>query len=129
MSSTMNCLNPLGMRDNRKHLLARLVAYELPIEPVLEALSSLPADSNEEPVSVRRADVVSIIDRFLDGELTPDQVTDWADQIELREDVGVEEGHREAVRDAVFRLANPNLRGPITLQMARALRRRLLAGD
>jgi hypothetical protein len=114
---------------SRKDLLKRLVEYRLPIEPVLEALSCLPFDSAEELVCIRRADVVAIIDRFLGGALTGEQVTDWADQVELRQDLGLEETHRDALRDAIFRLANPNLRGPVTPEVARAIRATLIAGE
>ena len=113
---------------HRKALLERLVAYRLPIEPVLEGLSHFPFDSDEELVCIQREDVVSIIDRFVAGNLTAEQVTDWADQVEVRDDLGVEDNHREILRDAIFRLANPNLRDPITLEAVRAIRSKLVGG-
>jgi hypothetical protein len=114
---------------NRKDLLKRLVEYRLPIEPVLEGLSHFPFYSEDELVCIQRADVVAILDRFLGGRLTAEQVTDWADQVEVREDLGLDENCRDALRDVIFSLANPNLREPITPEVARALRASLIAGE
>jgi hypothetical protein len=72
--------------ESRKEAVTRLVAYELPIEPVLQALAAFPLDSDE-LVRLGRSDLVAILDRFLSGRLTADQVTDWADQVEVRDDV------------------------------------------
>jgi hypothetical protein len=113
---------------DRKTLLERLVAYQLPIEPVLEGLSHFPFDSDQELVCIHRDDVVSIIDRFIAGKLTAEQVTDWADQVEVRDDLGLEDNHREMLRDAIFRLANPNLRDPITFDAVRAIRSKIVGG-
>jgi hypothetical protein len=108
--------------EERIRLLERLIDYELPIEPVLEGLARFGWDSAAELVCLRRADVLAILDRYLRGELTAEHVTDWADQLELRDDVGMEPGYEDALRDAIFRLANPNLRDEITPAVARAIR-------
>lgn len=113
---------------DRKMLLERLVAYELPIEPVLEGLSYFPFEAAAVLVCIQRTHVVSIIDRFVAGELNAEQVTDWADQVEVRDDLGLEESHRVVLRDALFRLANPNLREPVTLEVVRAIRSQLVGG-
>ena len=112
----------------RKVLLERLLAYELPIEPVLEGLSYFAFDAEEVLLCIQRAHVVQILDRFDAGRLTADQVTDWADQIEVRDDLGFEEGHHELLRDAIFRLANPNLSEAVTLEVARTIRKQLVDG-
>jgi hypothetical protein len=111
---------PEDMRE-RRELVRRLVTYELPIEPILRGLAVLPFDS-EELVFLRRADIVSILDRFLRDELSADQVTDWAEQVEMRDDIGLEPGFEDPLRDAIFGLANPNLREPVTSELATRLR-------
>jgi hypothetical protein len=113
---------------DRKTLLERLVAYQLPIEPVLEGLSYFPFDSDQELVCIHRDDVIAVIDRFISGKLTAEQVTDWADQVEVRDDLKLEANHREILRDAIFRLANPNLSDPVTLDAVRAIRSKLAGG-
>jgi hypothetical protein len=114
---------------DRKALLAALVRYELPVEPVLNRLASVPWDSTEELARIGAADIVAILDRFIDGELSAEQVTDWADLLEVRDDVGVDPHHENALREIIFRLANPNLRDAITPAMVSRIRIEILGLD
>ena len=114
---------------DRRRLLAALVRYEPPIAPLLNQLALLPWDSTEELVRVGSADIVAILDRFIDGELSADQVTDWADLLEVRDDVGMDPRHGKALREIIFRLANPNLRDAISLALAVSIRIELLGVD
>jgi len=111
---------------DRKALLAALVRYELPVEPVLSQLASVPWDSTEELARVGSPDVVAILDRFIDGELSAEQVTEWADLLEVRDDVGMDPRHEGTLREIIFRLANPNLRDAITPALAASIRIELL---
>jgi hypothetical protein len=120
-SGPIDTIGESKSQESRKQTVARLVAYELPIEPVLQALAAFPFDC-EELVHLRRSDLLAILDRFLAGRLTADQVTDWADQVELRDDVGLEVGFEIQLRDAIFRLANPILNEPVTSELAMRLR-------
>jgi hypothetical protein len=51
-------------------------------------------------------------------------VTDWADLIECREDIGYAPMN-EHLGEVVFRLANPNLNGPVTREVALEIRSQL----
>jgi hypothetical protein len=113
------------MPSDRRQLLHALVAYELPIEPVLADLRAFGWDSEEELVSLTRADIIHILERYLAGQLTAEQVTDWADLVEVRDDIGYPASERELLSDVIFRLANPNLREEITTALAKQLRSEL----
>jgi len=102
-----------------------LVAYELPIEPVLADLRSFGWDASEPLVLLTREDIVRVLDRYLAGELTAEQVTDWADRVECREDIGFSGGDEDVLADAVFRLANPSLRDELTPELGQIIRREL----
>ena len=115
--------------EDRRELLNRLIRYQLPIEPVLEGLADFRFDSAGELVCLQRSDLVGVLDRFLAGELSADQVRDWADQLEVRDDVGVEPGFEGRLRDALFSLANPNLAEPLTPEMAERVRAELGPSD
>jgi hypothetical protein len=75
------------------------------------------------------ANVISILDRYLSGDLTSQQVADWADLVECREDIELPEAGAVSISDAVFHLANPNLRGELTLQVAERMRSALSSGN
>jgi hypothetical protein len=111
---------------DRRALLAALVRYELPVEPVLNQLASVPWDSTRELVRIGVPDIVAILDRLIKGELSAEQVTDWADLVEVRDDVGMDPPHEDALQEIVFRLANPNLRDAITPALASSIRMELL---
>ena len=113
------------MGRNRAQLLRALIAYELPIEPVLADLRGFGWDAPDPLVVLTREDIVRILDRYLAGELGASEVTDWADLVECREDIGFPDGERDVLSDAVFRLANPNLRDDVTPELAQIIRREL----
>jgi hypothetical protein len=116
--------------DPRGPLLRRLVAYEIPIEPVLEALANLPYDCERDLVQLTPRDIVAIIDRCARGELSIEQATDWADLLESRDGIGFAPPHSERTSEALFRIGNPTLQGEVTPQVLSALRAELdsLAG-
>ena len=79
-------------RASRAQLVEALIRYELPIEPVLEGLARFPFDSAEELAEVRVDHVLAILERYLSGALTAEQVTDWAGyRIEMRDDVALKQ--------------------------------------
>jgi hypothetical protein len=102
---------------DRKELVQALVRYELPIEPVLERLATFGFDSTP-LVTLRAKDVVAMLSRYLEGELTAEQVTDWADQLEVRDDVEAEAPYRDQIKEWIFQLANPNLTEGVTIELA-----------
>ncbi|OLE46940.1 MAG: hypothetical protein AUG01_11250 [Candidatus Rokubacteria bacterium 13_1_20CM_2_69_58] len=114
------------MQRDRAELLRALIAYELPIEPVLAELRSFEWDSPNPLVVLTREDIVRILDRYLAGELGAAEVTVWADLIECRDDIGFPGGDEDLLSDALFRLANPNLRGDVTPELGQIIRRELI---
>jgi hypothetical protein len=116
----------VAVTHDRKVALAALIAYQLPIDPVLASLGSFGWDLAEPLATLTKADVVRILDRFLSGSITGEQVTDWADLVECREDIGYPEADHAQLVETMFTLANPNLRGDVTRELAEHLKRSLL---
>ena len=114
------------MGRNRVQLLRALIAYELPIEPVLADLRGFGWDAPHALVVLTRDDIVRILDRYLAGELGAAEVTDWAELLECREDIAFPGDDEDFLSDALFRLANPNLRGDVTPELAQNIRRELV---
>ena len=117
------------MTLDRTAALRALIAYEQPIEPTLSNLRAYGWDAPEPLATLTKADIISILDRYISGNLTSQQVTDWADLVECREDIALSETDESSISDVVFQLANPNLRGEITLQMAKKIRAVLSGGE
>ena len=110
--------------NERAEALRSLIQYRQPLDSALSVLSSLGWDSKGPVVYLQRDDVARILDRFLAQEMTADQVTDWADLIECREDIGILPGC-EFLGDVIFRLANPNINGQITRDVVVELQQQL----
>jgi len=110
--------------NERGEALRSLIQYRQPLDSALSVLSSLGWDSKGPVVYLQWDDVARILDRFLAQEMTADQVTDWADLIECREDIGILPGC-EFLGDVIFRLANPNINGQITRDVVVELQQQL----
>lgn len=113
------------MSESRVAALRELIAYRLPIEGTLATLASFGWDSPAPLVTLSEKDVLLVLERFLTGALTSEQLTDWADLIECREDIALP-SQPVNLSDVVFRLANPNLQGPVTVHGVAEVRDRLL---
>ena len=112
--------------EDRRSLLARLVMFDLPIEDSIAMLRAYGWDSNEELVVLSAADAIRILERYLRGELTARQVGYWAELLEMRNDIGLEERWADELRGLIAILANPEGGEALTPALAIQLRRALL---
>lgn len=112
------------MARSREELLKSLAEYVLPIDPILAELSEYGWDAERPFFTVKWEHLLSVLSRYLHGELNADQVTDWADLVECREDIDYEPGFEEDLRNAVFELANPNLTQPVTPEAAHGIQQK-----
>jgi hypothetical protein len=109
----------------RKELARKLVEYALPIEPVLSELSAYPWDCDSPLFVITPAHLVSILDRYLAGELTTEQVERWGNLVEMRDDLDLAEGTHETIREVIHELANPLLTEPLSKESALRMRHAL----
>lgn len=109
----------------RKELARKLVEYALPIDQVLTELSSYPWDCDSPVFVITPAHVVSILDRFLEGDLTAEQVERWGNLVEMRDDLDLAEGAKEAIGELIHELANPLLTEPLSKESALRMRHEL----
>lgn len=114
--------------EDRTSLLERIIRFEAPIEDTVAMLAAYGWASDRELVRLGPGDVIAILDRFLEGELTDRQVAYWAELLELREDVGYDPAWSESLRRAVGQLASPEVHGAITASLVLRMRR-AFAGD
>jgi hypothetical protein len=110
-----------NLTGKHKEALRSLIEYRLPIEPLLAELRGFGWDSGQDLVIFESADISKLLQRYLDGHLTPEQVTDWADLIECREDIGFRVEEKEFCTMTIFRLANPNINGVVNLELAKQI--------
>jgi hypothetical protein len=101
-------------RTKRSILLNQLIARERPPAGLLRDLASFGWDLEERLAILAREDVSRILSGFLTHDISAKDVEEWANALEIREDVGLEHGYGELLKEVIFELANPLLTEPIT---------------
>ncbi|EGQ9730915.1 hypothetical protein ACJXBB_001696 [Vibrio cholerae] len=59
--------------------------------------------------------IQDVLRRFLAGEFTAEDLENWANLLECREDLEFEEGKSEEIENVIYCLANPTLQKEITI--------------
>jgi len=108
--------------ETLKHLLDRKIS---PPEANI-ILSRFDFDS-EPLVEVERSHILKLLMDFIEGFIDSKDVEDWADAVELRDDLFYDPQYEEDMKDIVHDLSNPILSGPLTndkaLEMISVLQR------
>lgn len=109
--------------NRRAEILEELVRFDRPTEPLMRELSSLGWDWNGEPLlTLQKAHLLRIIDRFLAGDITAEQLQQWAENLEVREDVAFDQEEEELLDDVFFRIATPFINEPLTRESVQEMR-------
>ncbi len=101
---------------NRHAVLSSLIQFNEPVTRLKVALESLPWDVDHPIITLTKDNVTAILHRFTAGEFDAGVLEEWANLVEGREDIQFEPEHAEAISDAIFRLANPALCGPVMIK-------------
>lgn len=101
----------------RTQLLQELVALTRSPRAIVDELASFTWDSTEELVAIRSEDLCAVLGRYLGGELSSDIVEEWANAVEMRDDLGYD----SRVGGVIDELANPVLHRPLSDERARKL--------
>jgi hypothetical protein len=102
----------------RAEALRDLVELRTPIDDAAAVLARFGWDSEDEPVTLTRADALRVLRGYLNGRLTNEDVRRWAEALEGREDLGRETGFEKLLTEFLFELATPELAGPLTPELA-----------
>lgn len=117
---------PLMDHADRALLANRLLDRPDEARALLAQLKRFPWDCDEELALLGRDRMVHVLDRFVAGSLSPGQVEEWAEAIEVRDDIGTDALGHDLLREIIFELANPLLIGTnLTHSRAKDLATRL----
>jgi hypothetical protein len=107
----------------RAEILQELARFETPTEPLLRELRSFGWDWSDAPLLVlTKGDVLRVIDRFLAGQISAAQLQEWAENLEVREDVAFDERDAELLDGIFFRIATPMINEPLTHEVVQRMR-------
>ncbi len=101
--------------NNRIKVLNSLVEFLEPLDLLSDKLKKLSWDYTGLPVILKTEHLTKILRNCISGKLTVKEVEDWANLIECREDIDYEEINKEKLMATIFKLANPELEGKLSI--------------
>ena len=107
------------MTDDRTLVLRSLIAFEQPLGAILRRLADFGWDSERPLAELQAADVVRVLQVFMNGNVTASDIESWANALEGREDIVLEGGNADTLSAALFHFANPTLTEPLTIDDAK----------
>jgi len=105
--------------DQRIAALRDLVEMRIPVVESIEALSRFDWDSDDELVILVSGDALRVLNGYLSGTLSREEVEQWADALEVRDDVGREPEFEEELGELLFQLATPDVAGELVPDLAK----------
>lgn len=109
----------------RRETLLDLVQLRRPLADAIEALRQFPWDSEIELVTLTRSDARRLLAAYVSGVLTASDCEAWANAIEGRDDVGLEEDAEDVLKDFLFEVATPEATHELTTSTAKDWQQRL----
>jgi hypothetical protein len=101
----------------RTEWLNALLKFNSPLGEIVPHLDNFGWDSDTPIVVLNRQHLCSILQRYLDHQLSAEDLEAWANAIEGREDIAYDEEDRELVETVIFELANPLLASPVSVPL------------
>jgi len=107
-------------QSTRREILERLITFAAGIEELAGLLDGVPWDADGAQVTLSRVEITSALTRYIEGEISERDFIEWANLLEMREDIGYEASLEEMIGTFVFEAANPELEGPVSVLWARS---------
>jgi hypothetical protein len=108
------------IRDDSARLttVRKLLELSEPLDVLTEQLSSFPWDYDKIGIELNRGHIRNALERYLRGDMTPEQVENWANTIEGRDDIDLGSTPDPILEDVIHELANPTLTEILTERRA-----------
>jgi hypothetical protein len=104
-------------RHSRSAVLTELINGKGSIEYFRDRLRDFKFDSDF-IVVLKSENIINILSEFIEGNITDEYVENWAEIIEVRDDIGFDEKNDNEIKQAIHDLANPILSGTLNKEMA-----------
>lgn len=105
------------MIESRLEILIDVLEHRHSWPVLAERLRLIPFDAPHPLIKAAPRHVISTLERFLSGELSALDVEEWANLIEMREDIEFD----AVTKDAIWELANPQLTEQLTISAAKRI--------
>lgn len=95
-----------------------LVGLRVAINDAVARLATFPWDSDTELVTLTRTDALRVLQRYRGNALTAAECRHWAESLEGRDDLGLDAGFEDPLKEFLFEIASPELTEPLTDELA-----------
>lgn len=108
--------------QNRQEVLKALIELSAPLEKLTASVTSIGWDPDSNNlVELNRSHILKILNRYLSSELSEQEIEQWANLLEGREDIRFEYKNDQWIRQVIHELANPLLTKPLNRERAAKL--------
>lgn len=107
--------------EYRTWVIGRLLHFAEPFDSLNQRIAQIPWDYTGVGVEMNIGHIKSVLERYLKGDLTKEDVENWANAIEGREDINFRMSSAPAIEETIFELANPVLTQSLTARRAAEL--------
>jgi len=101
------CILPAA--DNRRKFLLELLNWTSPLREVFAQLALFPWDHETTLVLVERHHLRNALTRYVEGSASSEEIEQWAEALESRDDVGFEDGVADLARELLWKLRSDPL--------------------
>lgn len=103
--------------NRRIEALEHLLKFDKSIANLQSDLSEFSWDYDGQALVLSASQVNTILEQFVAGQHTEQEIEDWANLIECREDLEYEKPKSQEIEMVIQRLANPDIEGKITTEV------------
>jgi len=94
---------------NRIEVLKSLVTFSIPTTKLKNELNKLPWDSEDPLIVLKKDHLLQIIEKLRKNKITLSELIEWANLLEVREDIEYEKPYDTQINKIIFTIANPEL--------------------
>jgi hypothetical protein len=104
--------------SGRARAVQDLVALRTPLVVAIQRVRSYPWDSDHALATLTRENLASIVQRYLDDELSSSELEAWANAVEGRDDIDIDSDGASEIREILFEMATPEVNRAISPTLA-----------
>ena len=104
--------------NNRKEILLNILNMNGDLYNNINLLNEFEWDSGESIATLKTNNIINILEKYIQGVFKEDIIEQWANAIEGRDDIDIEEINEEIISDILFELANPILTNKLDINRA-----------
>ncbi len=95
--------------SRRETLVRKVVEYDGSPSSKFDEIRSFGWDCETELVILSAGNIRNVLKKYSIGEITDTEVREWANFIERRDDIGLDEKQNKVLDEVIFWLANPEI--------------------